>query len=143
MSATTKDKLEFAHAMGRHTRATVRQVEALLRYAATLQRLAEDDCNVSADDAGLEKRTLKRNRIQAKVWSICDDLQDMKCPSCGAERDLSKVLCHFRGCAAAKAGTVLQPVPVFNGDPRGCVLKIRVPSGYTNDFEREGICVPA
>ena len=28
------------------------------------------------------------------------------------------------------------------GDPRGCVLKLTVPSGYTNDFGREGVCVP-
>jgi hypothetical protein len=43
---TTKDKLEFAMLMARHTRATLRQVQALMRYAGTLQRLAEDDCNV-------------------------------------------------------------------------------------------------
>ena len=28
------------------------------------------------------------------------------------------------------------------GDPRGCVVKLTVPSGYVNDFGREGICVP-
>lgn len=28
------------------------------------------------------------------------------------------------------------------GDPRGCVVKLIVPSGYVNDFGREGICVP-
>ena len=31
----------------------------------------------------------------------------------------------------------------FSGDPRGCVVKIQVPDGYTNDFGNEGICVPA
>lgn len=31
----------------------------------------------------------------------------------------------------------------FGGDPRGCVVKIVVPDGYTNDFGAEGICVPA
>ena len=29
------------------------------------------------------------------------------------------------------------------GDPRGCVVKLTVPSGYVNDFGQEGICVPA
>ena len=29
------------------------------------------------------------------------------------------------------------------GDPRGCVVKLRVKSGRTNDWGREGICVPA
>lgn len=32
--------------------------------------------------------------------------------------------------------------PIFNGDPRGAVLKIKVPSGRTNDGGREGVCVP-
>lgn len=32
--------------------------------------------------------------------------------------------------------------PVFQGDPRGCTVKLKVPSGTTNDFGREGICVP-
>lgn len=31
----------------------------------------------------------------------------------------------------------------FSGDPRGCVVKIQVPDGYTNDWGKEGICVPA
>lgn len=31
----------------------------------------------------------------------------------------------------------------FQGDPRGCVVKITVPDGYTNDWGKEGICVPA
>ena len=32
--------------------------------------------------------------------------------------------------------------PIFHGDPRGAVLKLRVPSGRTNDGGREGVCVP-
>ena len=31
---------------------------------------------------------------------------------------------------------------VLGGDPRGCTVKLIVPSGKTNDFGREGICVP-
>ncbi len=31
---------------------------------------------------------------------------------------------------------------VFQGDPRGCTVKVTVPSGRTNDWGREGICVP-
>lgn len=30
----------------------------------------------------------------------------------------------------------------FSGDPRGAVVKIQVPDGYTNDWGGEGICVP-
>ena len=32
--------------------------------------------------------------------------------------------------------------PVFSGDPRGCTVKLRVPSGKTNDWGQTGICVP-
>lgn len=31
---------------------------------------------------------------------------------------------------------------VLSGDPRGCTVKLTVPSGRTNDWGREGICVP-
>lgn len=110
MSATTKDKLEFVHAMARHTRATLRQCEALMRYAATLQRLAEDDCNGYARITDQERADAKQERIKVKVMEIC----------CEAD------------CAA-----------LFSSDPRGTVLKIRVPDGFTNDFGGEGICVPS
>lgn len=30
----------------------------------------------------------------------------------------------------------------LSGDPRGCTVKLTVPSGRTNDWGREGICVP-
>ncbi len=32
--------------------------------------------------------------------------------------------------------------PVFQGDPRGATVKLRVPSGRTNDWGATGICVP-
>ncbi len=31
---------------------------------------------------------------------------------------------------------------VFSGDPRGATVKITLPSGKTNDWGREGYCVP-
>ena len=30
----------------------------------------------------------------------------------------------------------------LGGDPRGCTVKLVARSGYTNDWGREGICVP-
>jgi len=30
----------------------------------------------------------------------------------------------------------------FQGDPRGCTVKIQVSDGYTNDWGKTGICVP-
>lgn len=33
------------------------------------------------------------------------------------------------------------PIPSFSGDPRGATVKVRVPSGRTNDWGGIGICV--
>jgi hypothetical protein len=102
----TKSKLAFVWAMGRHSRATVRQCEALMRYAATLQRLAEDDCNYLWTD--VQER--KRRSLTNKAMELCCELD----------------------CVA-----------IFSSDPRGAVLKIRVPSGYSDSFGGEGIVVPS
>jgi hypothetical protein len=32
--------------------------------------------------------------------------------------------------------------PDFQGDPRGTTVKIKLPSGYTDDWGRTGFCVP-
>lgn len=87
----------------------------LLRYGATLGRLAEEQCNGyqtwdRREDAKRARASeLKEERIRAKVEELCGQF----------------------GCKA-----------VFQGDPRGNVLKIQVPDGFTNDWGREGICVP-
>jgi hypothetical protein len=120
MSATTKHKLEFAFAMARHTKATVRQCEALMRYAGTLQRLEEDYCNIPMNDAEIARREAKMARIRGKVHGVCMEI-----------------------AAADANGKFLNIAPIFSGDPRGCVLKIRVPDGFSDDFGGEGICVPA
>jgi hypothetical protein len=45
--------------------------------------------------------------------------------------DAIQRLCRGLGCE-----------PVFSGDPRGCTVKLRLPSGRTNDFAGTGLCVP-
>lgn len=30
----------------------------------------------------------------------------------------------------------------FSGDPRAATVKLNLPSGYTNDWSHEGVCVP-
>ena len=64
--ATTKDKIEFAFHMARHTRATPAQIQRLLRYGATLNRLATEQCNRE----WTERDERKRERIQKAVYSI-------------------------------------------------------------------------
>jgi len=124
MSITTRDKLAFALAMGRHTRADVRQVQQLLRYAGTLRAIA----NAHSDPALME-RTLKRERIRKRVTDLCNEIhgpvmpepQSHELPTCRAcgEEWLPNHVClaqelRMRGC-----------VPLFQPYD----LKIRVPSG--------------
>ena len=89
--------------------------QKLMRYGATLGRIAENQCNgyqtfdYKWDEKAAKRDEKKEARIQKDVIELC----------------------AMFGC-----------VPVFQGDPRGNTLKIQVPDGYTNDWGREGICVP-
>jgi hypothetical protein len=104
-TATSKDKMEFAFAMARHSTATLNQIQRLLRFGATHGRLAETECNRQLTDAEIRKQ----ENIQMDIIAICAELE-----------------------IEAR----------FSGDPRGNTVKIAVADGYTNDWGREGICVP-
>lgn len=124
MPATRKDRHEFIGLIYEHVAnapdwpGSPRQffAERMMRYAATLHRLSEEQCNGYQtrdgrwDEKATERSERKEERIRAKVTEMCKSF----------------------GCT-----------PHFGGDPRGCVLVIAVPDGYTNDWERRGICVPA
>jgi len=99
---TTKDKLAFALEMGRCTRADVRQVQALLRYASTLKLMWA---------AGMTEDTPKCGRVYDKVYLITRELED-------AARALEP---QYGDVARQRA----MCTPMFDG-PR---LKIRVPAG--------------
>jgi hypothetical protein len=123
--ATRKQRHEFIGLMYEHSPHEwreseppvfiVRQADKLMRYGATLARLAEELCNGYQDAHGNwdEKRTAaaekKQERIEAKARQVAESI----------------------------GGTIKT-----QGDPRGNVLKIVFPDGYTNDWGREGICVP-
>lgn len=64
---TTRDKLTFVHSMARSTRATVRQCEALLRYAGTLTQLANMPKWTVADEH-------KRIRIETKITNLVTEI---------------------------------------------------------------------
>lgn len=102
---TTKDKLEFVYAMAKHSTLTLHDCQRIMRYAATIQRLAETACNRELTPT----ESARSLRMANRVIELCG-------PSI---------------------------VPIFHGDPRGCVVKLTVPDGYTNDWGAEGICVPA
>ena len=121
----------------------------LMRYSTTLQRLAEAGCN--GDDWRDERgpRHLVRKGNPAGQVTLCGE--QLMTP----EHVTAKIRTTFRvssttcsGCRSVRLeGIARRAVPVgfgvlTQGDPRGAVLKITVPSGRTNDWGREGICVP-
>ena len=106
--ATTKDKMEFAYLMAKHSQATQGQIQRLMRYGSTMNRLAEKQCNEPWTDAD----QAKRDRIKTAIRKIC--------------------------CFEIEGVTGV----VLSNDPRGATIKIQVKDGVTNDWGREGICVP-
>ena len=125
--ASQRQRIEFENLIAQHSGPTWKKGERiqsmsvfqfaqkLMRYGATLGRIAENQCNgyqtwdYKWDEKASKRDELKAERIEKKVTDLCAQF----------------------GC-----------VPIFQGDPRGNVLKIQVPDGYTNDWGREGICVP-
>lgn len=133
--ATQKQREEFVglivmHAVGptgigsEDERDRIQVAQRLLRYGATYGRIQEFDCNGPDARYGQDEY----NRRMQERWEREQERLHRK-----EERITEKVvkLCESIGCKA-----------VFQGDPRGNTLKIVVPDGYTNDWGREGICVP-
>jgi hypothetical protein len=101
----------------------------LLRHSNTLQRLAVAQCNGDWPADNGERKT-----VECEGCGSCWHPSVMKgtpkrCPDC-------------RTTARVKAILPEGFTAIMNGDPRGAVLKIAVPSGNTDDWGREGICVP-
>lgn len=148
----------------------------VLRHAATLQRLAEAQCNgdYPADNGEGESHVCGTCSsawkpgafLKSGPWRVacygcgwqdsaafairrtadtrCDVLKqvasdphkhlyvvtDARCPDCRTSDRVRELLAPFN------------IEPIFNGDPRGAVVKLKVPSGRTDDWGREGVCVP-
>jgi hypothetical protein len=105
MSATTKDKLQFVHAMARHTSATVRQCEALMRYGATYRKVLEWE---RCEPHKLTQYQDKRLRIANKIGRVCEEITGTR------PVPFTKTLDIHAAC-----------LPVFNG----AAITVRVPGG--------------
>ena len=118
----------------------------ILRHAQTIQRCAELECSSEAAD---------KDRVACPGGTggacLCEHWSGCGCPDIDNPTSHHKVTRVARTsarsearitalCAASSNGRVF--VPVFHGDPRGACVKLQVPSGTTDDWGREGICVP-
>ena len=94
----------------------------ILRWGRTYGRLAEEACNgdwpLRHTDQAAWAKELKRQQSRATTYiaEACLELSLLVCPN------------SF--------------LPMFSGDPRGHTVKLRVPSGRTDDVAGEGLCVP-
>jgi len=130
MMATTKDKLIFTHAMARHTSATVRQCEALMRFAHTFKQVTEWAAIEPAKGAAYDR---KRLRIANKIGRVCEEITGFTGKSgdtcsCGLPVKAHARANHSPWPIAAMGACV----PIF----ADATVTVRVPGG-------EGIVVPA
>ena len=115
----------------------------VMRHAATLHRLAELQCSSEAYD---RDRVPCPGRRDGGKWvrdggtCLCRDYGDYNWAHGHIPRGAVK-----ETLTEERVRAILAPykvVPVFNGDPRGAVVKLAVPSGRTDDWGRTGVCVP-
>jgi len=100
--------------MSHHSSLPLNAMYRLMRYAGTYQRIMELHCN---DICPYKHETVAGDDVCLKAERIRERIN--------AELDVYDCKGYFQG------------------DPHGCCVKIVVPDGYTNDWGREGICVPA
>ena len=128
-----KDRDEFL-ALASREGLTVDQARALLRHANTIERLAVAQCNGDwPADNGERKTEVCECGLAWAPSSFKVTFRPTRkrvCPDCYASARVRAILPDGYGA-------------IIGGDPRGCTLKITVPSGYTNDWGKEGLCVPA
>jgi hypothetical protein len=96
----------------------------LMRHGRTYARIQEAICNGVGTWHGESNESFGKRQARHEAWTEKREQQ--------LERRIREI------CAALGPGFE----PVFNGDPRGATVKIRVPSGRTNDWGGIGICVP-
>ena len=96
----------------------------LLYYGATYGRIQEMACNAPEQLYGQDEF----NKRAIECWN--EQLAKNERKEKRIEQDVTELCARF-GCK-----------PIFQGDPRGNTIKIQCPDGFTNDWGKEGICVP-
>lgn len=101
----------------------------LTRYAMTLHRLAEAQCNGDWPCDNGVRPVAPCGRCELLwVHTVLKGKHNL-CPDCRTEDLVTKALAPFPGIK-----------PAFHGDPRGAVLRLHVPSGYDEGWG--GVAVP-
>jgi hypothetical protein len=136
-----KDRLDFVKTMAKEGM-DGDTARSILRLANIIQRCAMLECSSEAANAD---RVDCPNKDKAMTFcGACDahannsaDIQHLSVTrisvKCSKAEDRIRALCKpLKGFEA-----------IFSGDPRGACVKIRVPSGRSDSWGGEGMCVPA
>lgn len=101
----------------------------LMRLGRAYGRLQEAFCNgdYPADNGQRETRLCDQCGL---AWAT-ESFRGGVCPDCRTEAKI-------RTACAGLPGSE----PIFSGDPRGATVKLKLPSGRTDDWGQVGVCVP-
>lgn len=132
-----RDRDEFVQIMSREVPVMpLSAIYTLMRAGRTLHRLAELECSSEAADRDqVPCPNPTAEHCVCEGYGSRDGTQHGTVPRI-AVRELQthrrvNKLCHEYGISAR-----------FSNDPRGAVLVLAVPSGFTNDWGKTGVCVP-
>lgn len=86
---------------------------------------------------------------RAKLLTLCRRHERYQVMRCGDGSEHSERNCELAEIQTPKLRRMILAIleaagggAIFGGDPRGCTVKITVPSGKTDDMGQDGICVP-
>lgn len=133
-----------------------RAERAAQRWAAALTRAVNGNsiANFGLIFAGFMARELPRlsdvGRRQLLTYAKRHyRYQEMRCGDGSQDQERNAELAELAELETPNLRALIEAliVPagggvVFGGDPRGCTVKITVPSGKTDDWGEDGICVP-
>lgn len=112
------------------TPAILKTCSLICKAATSYKRIQEAKCNghPACSDPRLPIETVTRLQAEHEAW--CDR----------REAQLERVLQRHVDSLPLVDGLAVGLV--FQGDPRGATVKLRMPDGRYDDWAREGICVP-
>lgn len=137
--ATASDAIDAAKDLARSARGELEEITEAFKPVTTVEQFTEDmqkHGNGTADTVYANRlmRFAKRHHGMMEAYCNGAEMYDAEGEPCAMLRTLRE---RITADAAQIGATV-----IFQGDPRGCTVKLVFADGFTNDFAHEGYCVP-
>jgi hypothetical protein len=139
-----KEAIEQAKNLAASERGEFETVNEEYKPVTTLDQFVLDLDRHSANPSKVTMTDAKRLITHAKghhrlMEQLCSD-EDF-CREVDADGNHPHITANRAKCRQAAKRLGASGV-IFSGDPRGCTVKLTFADGFTNDFAREGYCVP-